>query len=242
MLAPHVPSGIAWARLGLLALPWPGTSLGMPEREGHMEPPGDTLRTSVRPQGYSPVPGVVPCACSPCPAPHACTTFLLPVPFSLCLLPVPAPRATPALLPWLGGTGAVGQGAAGLVGTMVRSVCAPWGTVGVLWGDKGCGCLCHVCAMGWGPEVQPGAWPGCLGPVWGHRAGTEGWVCRGGSCWSQCRAGAQGGDGQRGCRASQPLPPQLQDIRQGSYLLFLFLQNCTKRGFFLLGCFFVFFF
>lgn len=57
-------------------------------------------------------------SCAPFPAPRACTTFLLPVPAlhslfcipcSLCLLPMPPP----ALLPWLGGVGALGQGQQG---------------------------------------------------------------------------------------------------------------------------------
>lgn len=38
---------------------------------------------------------------------------------------------------------------------------------------------------------------------------------------------------------SQPLPTQLQGVRPGIYLLFLFLQNCTKRGFFLLVFFLI---
>lgn len=137
--------------LGLLALPWPRASLGMPEREGHMEPPGDTLRA---PHCCSPGPGVcpvpaphslcllpMPCSpcpvpvphsllpipCSPCPAPHS----LFPIPCSPCpaphsLLPVPVPHVLlpmPPLPPALaGGHRSCGAGAAGLVGTMVRSL------------------------------------------------------------------------------------------------------------------------
>lgn len=109
VLAPHMPSGITCAWLGLLALPWPGTSLGMPEREGHMEAPGDTLRASVHPQCCSPEPGVcsVPVAhvllsipCSPC-LHHIATRCAL--------LPVPAPHASPCSAALAGGVGAVGQ-------------------------------------------------------------------------------------------------------------------------------------
>lgn len=181
VLAPHMPSGITCAWLGLLALPWPGTSLGMPEREGHMEAPGDsehlcTLSAAHRSQGCALC--LLPMSCSPFPAPLACTTLLLAVLCSLCLLPMPVP----ALLPWLEVWEPWGSGAG--EDNAPVCVCTGWRTGGVPWGEKGCGCLCHVCAIAWGSEVQPGGLAR-LGSVWGDWAGTGGWVCR-----SQRRAGA----------------------------------------------------
>lgn len=185
----NFPGGLCWLPTCQVASPVPGWGCWLCPGLAH--PLGcqrgrDTWRHLETRSEHLCTPRGVLCACSPCPAPHSyslcsascyCSRCPMPhspcsTPLSPCLLSMPPPHATPALLPWLGGTGAVGQSQQGLWGQW-SGLCVHRGTVEVLWGDSGCGWLCHVCAMGWGSEGQPGAWPGYLGPVWGTGLALE---------------------------------------------------------------------
>lgn len=158
----------------------------------------------------------VPCACSPCPAPRV----LLPIPCFPCLhhiphalLPVPAPHALLPIpcapchpLPCCPGWDTRelwGSGACGDDGQLC--VCRGWRAVEALRGEKGCGCPCHVCAIGWGSAGA--AWgPGQA--VWGQfGAGTGGWVCRGRQLPVPAQGWGIGWGWLGGCRAPLSLFP-----------------------------------
>ncbi|XP_038018425.1 uncharacterized protein LOC119711862 [Motacilla alba alba] len=154
---------------------------------------------------------LLPIPCSSFSVPHASTTFLLPmlcclclllIPCSPCPLPMPTPHAhSPLPMPTphfhspchpcsaalAEGHRSRGAGPAGLVGTMVRSVCAQ----GALW--KPCGVTKTVagCAM---PVPWAGALRCSLGPgqvVWGQSGGL-GWHWRLGEQGRQLLVPVQG--------------------------------------------------
>lgn len=167
----------------------------------------------------------VPCACCPRPALHSLLPLLAPHCYSLCSAPrACSPCQSLLCCPgWRCGS----RGAAGLVRTMLQSLCAQGGGLGESRGVRKAVAVCAMSVPLLGAlRCSLGAWPG-----WGQFGGTglalEG-GCAGPSPGLGHRVGMAGG--LQG--PSQPPPTQLQGVRLGIYLLFLFLQNCTKRGFF----------
>lgn len=196
-------------RLGLRALPGPRTSRGDTREEGTAGDTCGATRAPVQQQS---------CPTEPRGAPNSV------------VLPAPAPGSA-ALAG--GEMGAVGLGAAPL------GPCQQGEGERKFWGMSGRLCLSVPCNELFGLcRHSLRAWPGCLGPVWGglSRAGGMRWGQVGGTAGGQLPVPSAGAAGP----LALPLPLLGSGaVRRRVSLLFLFLQNCTKRGFLFLSFFFL---